>query len=274
MCIEHMLCKKEPISMILVREQLVCLFSFCQLFFVNLICLQVCKAYESNLEAATYSSQKEVTKAKEDLIVRQRAWCKRKSNEGKWTWRPAKRNRVSACHWAMNVDNQIKHTLGFEGLKAFVPKAQQSWKTWKHMNVAIDQGGDGLAACNFLLSLGCCLTIWCDFSHGANNDVNAAIKEMGLWSFWLLMLVTLNVPHGPWDDDVRHAQTKEGWDEVKENYSSRSAVLFQHHLPNMIDELQPLLDQTDFNGPLEDQIWKMTNEEPRLKRKGNKSEQA
>ena len=84
------------------------------------------------------------------------------------------------------------------------------------MNVAIDQGSDGIAAVKYLLWLGCCLTIWCDFSHGSNNDVNGTIKDLGLWSFWLLMLVALNVPHGPWDDDVRFAQTREALQEVKQ----------------------------------------------------------
>ena len=135
------------------------------------------------------------------------------------------------------------------------------------MNVAIDQGGDGLAACNFLLSIGCCLTIFCDFSHGANNDVNGTIKDLGLWSFWLLMLVTLNVPHGPWDDNVRHSQASEGWQEVADNHSPQSAVLFQYHVPNMIVELQPLLDQLDFTGPVEDKVFELMKGDPSLTKK-------
>lgn len=182
--------------------------------------------------------------------------------------------RVSAFHWARNVDNQIKCSLGLDGLKAFVPKKEDDWTKWRHMNVAIDQGGDGLAACNVLLSLGCCLTIWCDFSHGSNNDVNATIKDLGLWSFWLLMLVALNVPHGPWDDDVRYAQTQESWKELKSNNTSRSSVLFQDHLPSMIEELQPLLALHDFTGPVEDKIFELTTEEPALTKKGYKRKNA
>lgn len=142
------------------------------------------------------------------------------------------------------------------------------------MNVAIDQGGDGLAACNYLLAAGCCLTIWCDFSHGANNDVNGTVKDLGLWSFWLLMLVALNVPHGPWDDDVRNHQSSEAWRETTKNHSSRSAVLFQERLPQMTEEMKPILAKLDFTGPAEDKIWELSTDEPALVRKGTKRKNA
>ena len=226
------------------------------------------------MDESLFANKKEAQQAIEDQKTRQRFWCKRRAEGGKVSWRPKKKHRVSACHWAMNVDNQIKISLGLNGLKAFVPSDKRDWTSWRHMNVAIDQGGDGLSACNWLMAMGCCLTIWCDFSHGANNDINGAIKELGLWSFWLLMLVTLNVPHGPWDDDVRNAQAKEGWEETKKHYTARSAVLFQDHLPHMVDEMKPLLAKCDFTGPIEEQIWMMTSDEPALTKKGTKKKNA
>ena len=112
----------------------------------------MCKAFEGNLDDAIFGNTQGKALAIKEQHDRQRAWCKRKS-EGTVGWRPKKKHRLSACHWARNVDNQIKCTLGLNGLKAFVPKKDDDWTNWRHMNVAIDQGGDGLAACNFLLSV-------------------------------------------------------------------------------------------------------------------------
>ena len=137
----------------------------------------MCKAYEGALDETLIQDPKKAEEALKEHQERQRSWCKRKSGSGTISWRPKKRYRVSAFHWARNVDNQIKHSLGLQGLQSFVPQDLE-WQKWRHMNVAIDQGGDGLSACNYLLAVGCCLTIWCDFSHGANNDVNGTIKDI------------------------------------------------------------------------------------------------
>ena len=172
------------------------------------------------------------------------------------------------------MDNQIRQSLGLKGFDDFVPKAGVHWTKRRHLNIAVDQGSDGLCAANWLLAMGVCVTLWADFSHGATNDVTSTIKAMGLWSFFLLMLVTLNVEHGPWDCDTRHSQVQEGWAETTSIHTSRSSVLFQHHLPNMIYQLRHVIEKMDFTGPVDNLVFDMTHKEPLLKNKGYKQRNA
>ena len=190
------------------------------------------------------------------------------------TWRPKKRYRLSAAHWCLNMDNQIRQSLGLNGFADFIPKVGVPWRKRRHVNIAVDQGSDGLCAANWLLAMKVCMTLWCDFSHGATNDVTSTIKAMGLWSFFLLMLVTLNLEHGPWDCDTRHAQVQEGWAETASIHTSSTSVLFQHHLPNMIYQLRHVLEKMDFIGPVDNAVFDMTHQEPLLKKKGYKKRNA
>ena len=163
----------------------------------------MCVAFEGNLdELADAKAHRNAIAAQ---TARQVSWVKRKA-EGRTSWRPKKRHRLSACHWCVNVDNQIRQSLGLRGFADFIPAKDVHWKKKRHLNIAIDKGFDGLCAGNWLLHMGVPLTLWMDVSHGATNDITATMKALGLWSFLLLMLVTLNMEHGPWDCDTRYAQ--------------------------------------------------------------------
>ena len=121
---------------------------------------QVCVAFAGNLDELPDA------KAQHNAIAaqtaRQVSWVKRKA-EGRTKWRPKKRHRLSACHWCVNVDNQIRQSLGLRGFADFIPAKDVHWKKRRHLNTAIDQGSDGLCAGNWLLHMGVILTLWMDF---------------------------------------------------------------------------------------------------------------
>ena len=74
----------------------------------------MCKRADLNVDASkSEPSALPKYKAKLCLIQRHKAWCKRKADDkdGYASWRPAKRHRVSAKHWLMNVDNQVQHVF-------------------------------------------------------------------------------------------------------------------------------------------------------------------
>ena len=73
------------------------------------ICLthEVCKSHNSTLGCAIDSGAQDAIKAaKMDSFKRQSHWVKRKDGNGSTSWRPRKNYRVSAKHWAENVNNQ------------------------------------------------------------------------------------------------------------------------------------------------------------------------
>lgn len=67
----------------------------------------VCTDFEGPL-SLLQSMDDPVALEEEQLAAqaRQRAWLKRKSDGGE-SWRPKKRNRVSAFHWLAMLDNQV-----------------------------------------------------------------------------------------------------------------------------------------------------------------------
>ena len=94
---------QESISPSYVRELCDCMCVYLLVF--NLIWFQVCKAFEGHLDPELLLSTKDKEQAIAEQHERQRAWCKRKA-DGKLKWRPKKRHRVAAFHWAQNFDNQ------------------------------------------------------------------------------------------------------------------------------------------------------------------------
>ena len=148
-------------------------------------------------------------------------WLKRRGEDKEHLgWKPQKRYRTSAKWWLINLDSQIRTSLPLPGLKAFQRKeghkdwAPKRWQHWKHLTICADQGSDGLSAVSFLRSLGVSMTFISDWSHGAQNDFYDTLKDLSLWNFWVMMLVVMNVEHGPWADDVRWNQILDAWTEA------------------------------------------------------------
>jgi hypothetical protein len=101
----------------------------------------------------------------------------------------------------------------------------------------MDKGSDGESAMNALVyKFGLNLWQWPDPSHGVNRDIDLALKHCNLYHFWLLMLVSWNLPFGPDKDDLRYHQLRDAMKSYFKKNTARTAVLFQELCPHIIDE--------------------------------------
>lgn len=241
---------------------------------------QVCPGHDGHIDAAAGAGaggDEEKEKAKLELQRRHCFWVKRKAVSGGFSsWRPAKRHRLAAKHWLSNLDNQVRQCLPLEGLSGFQLSKQRAglwagWRSWPHLSIAMDQGSDAVAATWYLHHLGANITAWPDWSHGSWNDTKNMLKESGLFPFWLLMMITFNMPHGPFNDDARHSQVTGAWDECRRHFTAQTCPLFLEHLPQILDDMggQSALGG-DPSAGLDEQVWQAMAEDPPMRRKGYK----
>eukprot|EP00971_Amphidinium_carterae_P061357 1215082-Amphidinium_carterae.1 len=81
-----------------------------------------------------------------------------------------------------------------------------------------------------------CDVLW-DMSHGLHNDTINALKGVGAWQFVLLLLVTVNLPHGPMQDEaMRFAQLVESTQSMYQQHEPQICPLFQAHAVNILEE--------------------------------------
>lgn len=160
-----------------------------------------------------------------------------------------------------------------KGLSHWVFNATKlHWKKpaiqWPHMNIAIDQGSDGLAAMWWLFMMCLCATFWLDFSHGAWRSVQGMMTDVGLKPWWLLMMIMFNVAHGPWNDDYRYGQITECWKQLKQNMRPEELPLFMDKVARMIEDMGVL--GRGMGSDMTAKMFAECVEEPPLKRKGYK----
>jgi hypothetical protein len=241
---------------------------------------QVCTSFDSNLGGLLEEQgPAALASAKATLTLRHRLFVKRKRDASETvSWRPVKRYRTAAKSWLLNLDNQVSGTLAVNGLASFVPPAARegiwaNWRSWRHLLISIDQGSDGICATNYLKHLKANVTIYCDWSHGANNDFSETLRAMGLFPYWLLMLIVFNVEHGPFADDMRWNQVEEAWRELRKHYDAKSCELFQYHCPRMKTELERgSLLPGGADGDPEVAVWEFLDQAPPFHKKGSKTQ--
>lgn len=138
---------------------------------------------------------------------------------------------------------------------------------WKKLSVAGDQGSDVVAGVNALQRhYHLCLDYVPDPSHGCHNDIWAAAKSSGLSSFFYLLLLTLNVPSGPWSEDARFKQVAQALETLFRHEDLGMCPLFQDMLPALAKELQVC----DTSESVEGDVWRLLGASPAWRRKGRK----
>ena len=75
-----------------------------------------------------------------------------------------------------------------------------------------------------------------DPSHGVHNDMLNAVKFAGLKSHLHMTLLRLNVPHGPWDEDLRYKQVCGSISEMLSTGSPKNHPLFMNRLDDMLED--------------------------------------
>lgn len=163
---------------------------------------------------------------------RHRNWVRRFSAKAKaGSWRPIPWNRQAAKHWLSSLDNQFK-SLSVQGLIHFLPRLQSppwtDWRRWRVGFVSMDMGGDGVSAIHAAqFKFGLALECYPDPPHGANRDIDGAIKHAGLFPLILLLLVSWNLPSGPFKEDFRHRQIVERMEQCFRRNSPTACPLFE-----------------------------------------------
>lgn len=235
---------------------------------------KVCKAYDGRLENVAAQGHDLLLKAKEQQIARHRLWLKRKMVDNTPAWRPPKRHRLASKAWLDNLDNQVRVSLGLRGLSDFIPCPDESgrrpnWREWRHLLVSIDQGGDGLCAAAFLRHIGANVSFITDWAHGANNDFLETLRDLSLFQYWLLLLIALNVEHGPHGEDLRHNQIRDAWFELQARSSPQACALFQEYCQEIASEAQGESSwELEAGEDLQDAVWRHLRNEPHFMKKG------
>lgn len=148
---------------------------------------------------------------------RQHAWLQRSTAEapkkGRSDWRPAKRFRVGSYKNMVSLDSELR-TFGLPGLSHYVRDWDaERWDSWPVLTVCWDQDSTNLSAGHWLMyAKKAAIDIQWDPNHGAWNDVRGSAKEAGYLPFLLGLLLVWNLPHGPWQDDLRSTQFQEALD--------------------------------------------------------------
>ena len=125
-------------------------------------------------------------------------------------WRPRKMHRVSAFRSAAHVHKAISQFID-GGLFHFKQPLEASERgpamSWPRLALFPDLASDNLSWLSFAMyKLNLCLEEGFDFAHGVHDDILQGIYGAGEKQHLLLDLVRVNVPVGPWSEDVRWKQ--------------------------------------------------------------------
>ena len=137
---------------------------------------------------------------------RHQAWLGRKRGAGPQEWVPRKRYRKDTYLWLCQTNHQLSFISGGVGLAAFAAGAREGkpWHQWPLLSYAGDQGSKEFSAVQCMkYKLRLNLDEVPDAGHGVWNDCKKALRQSGHWSHTCLMMLSWNVRHGPWAEDVR-----------------------------------------------------------------------
>lgn len=131
------------------------------------------------------------------------------------------------------------------------------WRKWPSMTLAMDMGGDNMAAFWWLVHKDVAITpIW-DWSHGTSNDWKGMLRSAGLMPFWTLTIVAFNSASGPMRDQVRWRQLADAWDTMFEEFSPEQCPWFMEHAGDILNGMggASYLDGAEVEGTTEQRLW-------------------
>ena len=175
--------------------------------------------------------------------ARQRAWLTRTATSVNPTsWKPVTWHRLAARKWALAIDNQLQYSTEYAGLKYFRRDESDLWTRWEEwptLGISIDLGSDGVAGwCALAYGYSVNTFLLPDASHSVQRSFEGMLKDSGLWDFWLLMLISWNLEHGPHTDRARHYQIKEALQTLLTNRTPAQVPLFQQLAGAMVADLE------------------------------------
>ena len=110
-----------------------------------------------------------------------------------------------------------------------------------------------------------------DGAHGCNWDTMLALGQSALKQFWQVMMVSMNLPFGPKDNDEWGSMLNETMGKVRSQYSkSNLPVLFRLEAPRMLKALQKAgVDLPGVEDP-EHELWDWCMEAGLRRKAGSK----
>lgn len=171
---------------------------------------------------------------------RERAWLKRQrvGNDAEEEWRPPKFHRVAARGCLLRWDNALQ-SLGLDLARFRLAKLEdriEPW-LWPWLHGCLDRASpncSGVQCAQRMLDInlfGC----W-DFNHGSWNAEQQSVKDCGLNSWLLLMLVCLNVMEGPFHSCSRFNESVNRMWQAMREIDPRELPAFMELLPQIAAE--------------------------------------
>lgn len=140
---------------------------------------------------------------------------------------------------------------------------------WPLLGVSPDRHSVGVCAINYLQrKLRANIDEVYDMSHGAWDDEKLAIKDSGLMSWLMLMLVTVNVFDGPWKNNGRWNESCGAMKALWQTRDPRNVPLFVSMLPRILEEIDEAGHSIPHGVDPIDFAWNKIMEDGPLARKG------
>ena len=198
------------------------------------------------------------------------SWLSRNiAKGGGVAWRPKNFYRRGTVKWLIEVDNIRRSCTADGGLAFFVRDpvsptwALANWRLWPTLTALLDQGPkciSGTCALQYKESVRSNWSVIYEFSHGCNNDFNLTMKELDKFALMLILLIILNISHGPdKDEGMRYEQFREMLRKVADVMDPKTFVLFQARSARMCAELDGQFEVDPALGPALS-LWKFIQE--------------
>lgn len=192
------------------------------------------------------------------------------------SWRAQKKYRATTAKVLQMMDNQLRVSSVFNGLAFFKPPCDENgrllcWSKWPHLALSCDQGSDMLCAVSALCyydEVKICLTPYLDPSHQANRDCWLAIVDLDLKPVMLLLMICMNLCHGPNDSQLRLAQIVETMESHYHNHTPATSPFFKSMQRQILDEWQHL--ESVEGEAFELTVWRSMAEASFFRRVGDK----
>ena len=176
----------------------------------------------------------------EVIEERKQAWTRTSEawTEGGAAKPERKRQRTKAYQWLLAVESILQQYTG-SGISRYILHSEKEKRLsnpmdWPWLGVSLDRGPDSWAAKQFAKYF---LHVnWEEFpdqSHDNWNDVRGALRETGLWTHVLVMVLILNLSHGPFSEGKWHDKLTAAFLEYHSLASARDPV-FLWLLPRIL----------------------------------------
>ena len=197
------------------------------------------------------------------------------------SFRPRKKFRQSVEKCFNMWDNQVRLSVHPKGLWWFSQEAvsfydgdegSDSWPGCTHVS---DQGGDMMSLVHASLYFDDLkLNMWefWDPQHGCTRDFSGTAQHEELKPLIHLLLMAINLPHGPEDSDYRYKQIVDFMSDHFIHSSPCLSPLFRHMYPELLKECQEEAETIRDEGEsMESAVWRVMQMKSVYKKKGNKA---